>query len=121
MIAMPRAVRVFAHREPVDMRKSFDTLAAVVRLAMANDIMGADVFVFVGKRRRHAKVLWWDGTGWCCREAPREGTLRCALGAAWRAAVAVDDDGARSVLGGLRAGDASRAVSSSRRCWSPTA
>ncbi len=63
MIAMPRAVRVFAHREPVDMRKSFDTLAAIVRLAMANDIMGGDVFVFVGKRRRHAKVLWWDGTG----------------------------------------------------------
>ena len=60
---IPRAVRVFAHREPVDMRKSFDTLAAVIRLAMANDVMGGDVFVFVGRRRRHAKVLWWDGTG----------------------------------------------------------
>lgn len=63
MIQPPRAVRVFAHREPVDMRKSFDTLAAVVRLGMGSDVMNGDVFVFVGRRRRHAKVLWWDGTG----------------------------------------------------------
>lgn len=63
MIHPPRAVRIFAHRAPVDMRKSFDTLAAVVRLEMANDVMAGDIFVFVGRRRRHAKVLWWDGTG----------------------------------------------------------
>lgn len=63
MIALPRAVRVWVHREPVDMRKSFDTLAAVVRLQMGNDVLAGDVFVFVGRRRRHAKVLFWDGTG----------------------------------------------------------
>ena len=63
MIPLPRAVRIFAHREPVDMRKSFDTLAAIVRLAMGSDVMNGDVFVFVGRRRRHAKALWWDGTG----------------------------------------------------------
>ena len=63
MIALPRAVRVWVHREPVDMRKSFDTLSAVVRLHMKADLLGGDVFVFVGRRRRHAKVLWWDGTG----------------------------------------------------------
>jgi transposase len=45
------------------MRKSFDTLAAVVRLQMKHDVLGGDLFVFVGRRRRHAKVLWWDGTG----------------------------------------------------------
>jgi len=63
MIAPSRAVRVWVHREPVDMRKSFDTLAAVVRLHMNADVLAGDVFVFVGRRRRHAKVLWWDGTG----------------------------------------------------------
>lgn len=63
MIHLPRAIRVFAHREPVDMRKSYDTLAAVVRLAMKQDVMLGDLFVFVGRRRRTAKALWWDGTG----------------------------------------------------------
>lgn len=63
MISLPRAIRIFAHREPVDMRKSYDTLAAVVRVAMKRDVMLGDVFVFVGKRQRTAKVLWWDGTG----------------------------------------------------------
>ena len=60
---MPRAVRVFAHREPVDMRKSYDTLAAVVRTAMGKDVLAGDVFVFVGRRRPSAKALWWVGTG----------------------------------------------------------
>lgn len=63
MMLLPRAVRVFAHREPVDMRKSYDTLAAIVRLAMKKDVLLGDVFVFVGRRRRTAKALWWDGTG----------------------------------------------------------
>ena len=65
MIGPTRAVRIFVHREPVDMRKAFDTLAAVVREAMDNDVLHGDVFVFVGRRRRTAKVLWWDGTGMC--------------------------------------------------------
>jgi transposase len=63
MIGLPRAVRVWVHRAPIDMRKSFDTLAAVVRLEMKSDILAGDVFVFVGRRRHHAKALWWDGTG----------------------------------------------------------
>ena len=63
MIHLPRAVRIFVHREPVDMRKSFDTLAAVVRLELGEDLLRGGVFAFVGKRRKHAKVIWWDGTG----------------------------------------------------------
>jgi transposase len=30
---------------------------------MKGDILTGEMFVFVGRRRRHAKVLWWDGTG----------------------------------------------------------
>lgn len=63
MIHLPRAVRIFIHREPVDMRKSFDTLAGIVRLAYGEDLLHGGVFAFVGKRRKHAKVIWWDGTG----------------------------------------------------------
>ena len=65
MIGLGRRVRVYAYGEPVDMRKSFDTLGAIVREQMAHDVLEGAVYVFVGKNRRVAKVLFWDGTGLC--------------------------------------------------------
>lgn len=65
MIGLGRHVRVFAYGEPVDMRKSFDTLSAIVREKLRHDILDGSLFVFVGKDRRRAKVLYWDGTGLC--------------------------------------------------------
>ena len=47
------------------MRKSFDTLGAIVREPMKHDILEGALFVFVGRDRRRAKVLFWDGTGLC--------------------------------------------------------
>ncbi len=61
---MSRKVRVFAYRSPIDMRKSFNTLSALV-LELGHELIAGDVFVFVGKRRQRAKVLWFDGTGLC--------------------------------------------------------
>ncbi|MFO0759613.1 MAG: IS66 family insertion sequence element accessory protein TnpB [Byssovorax sp.] len=63
MIGLPHAVRVWVHRNPADMRKSFDTLAAVVREGMGTDVLEGGLFVFVGRRRCTAKVLYRDGTG----------------------------------------------------------
>jgi transposase len=55
---------VFAYRAPTDMRKAFNTLAALV-LELGHKVEAGDAFVFVGKTRRRAKVLWFDGTGLC--------------------------------------------------------
>ena len=41
MIAWPRSVPVYAHRRPVDMRKSFDTLGAVVSASMPRTLLSA--------------------------------------------------------------------------------
>ena len=65
MIALGRGVAVFAFSEVVDMRKSFDTLAAIVREQMKREVFDGALFVFVGRDRRRAKVLFWDGTGLC--------------------------------------------------------
>lgn len=62
MLGLSRRVRVFAAPAPVDMRKSFHTLAALVQQS-GHDIVAGDVFLFVGRCRRRAKVLWFDGTG----------------------------------------------------------
>ena len=34
-------------------------------VAMGHEVTAGDLFVFVGKGRRRAKVLWFDGTGLC--------------------------------------------------------
>lgn len=65
MIGLGRRVQVFAFAEPVDMRKSFDTLGAVVREQVKRDVLDGALFLFVGKDCRRAKVLFWDGTGLC--------------------------------------------------------
>jgi transposase len=47
------------------MRKSFNTLAALVAQCLKRDVLLGDLFLFVNKTRRRAKVLFWDGTGLC--------------------------------------------------------
>lgn len=65
MIGAERRVRVFARAAPTDMRKSFDTLSALVSIELGRDPLEGDMFLFVGARLRSAKVLFWDGTGLC--------------------------------------------------------
>ena len=62
MLTLTRAVRVFACAQPVDMRKGFDGLSAVVE-QLGGQVLKGDVFLFVGRCRRRAKVLYFDGTG----------------------------------------------------------
>lgn len=56
---------MYAFDEPCDMRKSFDTLAALVTERMGQQVLTGDLFLFVGRDRRRAKVLYFDGTGMC--------------------------------------------------------
>jgi transposase len=65
MIGLPRGVEVFMYSEPCDMRRSFNTLSMVVQSEMKRDLMDGDLYLFVGKDRRRAKVLYFDGTGLC--------------------------------------------------------
>ncbi len=62
MIGPSRRTRVFAYGAPCDMRKSFNTLSGLVS-AMGHDVAAEDVFLFVSKNRKRAKVLWYDTTG----------------------------------------------------------
>jgi len=63
MIAEDPRLRVFARATPTDMRKSFDTLAALVTQEMGRDPMSGDLYLFVNQGCRVAKVLFWDGSG----------------------------------------------------------
>ena len=65
MIGSTRQISVFACGAPTDMRKSFDSLHALVSQQLQRDALSGDMFLFVSKNRRRAKVLFWDGTGLC--------------------------------------------------------
>lgn len=65
MIGSTRTVRVLCFATPVDMRKSFDALSALVTDHLKRDVLSGELFLFVGKNRKRAKVLFWDGTGLC--------------------------------------------------------
>ncbi len=65
IIGSVRHVRVFVYRDPVDMRKAYDTLGALVEGPMKRSLVSGDVFVFIGRTRKRAKALYFDGTGLC--------------------------------------------------------
>ncbi len=65
MIGSTRQLRVFAFGQPVDMRNGFDGLFALVANQLRRDVLAGDLFLFVSKTRKRAKVLFWDGTGLC--------------------------------------------------------
>ncbi len=56
-------VRVFLCASPTDMRKGFDTLAALVRDGLGYDPLSGHLFLFVGRRRDRIKLLYWDRDG----------------------------------------------------------
>lgn len=65
MLSLPPSVRLFVARGVTDMRKSFDTLAALVVGVVDEDPQSGHLFLFVNRRRDRLKVLWWDGSGYC--------------------------------------------------------
>lgn len=65
MIGSTRSVRVFAYTQPTDMRKGFDGLYGMVTTQLEEDPLSGDLFLFVARNRKRAKVLMWDGTGLC--------------------------------------------------------
>lgn len=64
MLSLPPTVRVFVVVQPADMRGSFDALAGAVR-RLGLDPVDGHLYFFLNKRRRLAKALWFDGSGWC--------------------------------------------------------
>ena len=63
MLSLSPAVRVFIVVEPFDMRGSFDSAAGAVR-RLGLDPVDGHLYLFLNKRRRLAKALWFDGSGW---------------------------------------------------------
>lgn len=76
MLTLGNGAKVFLVAGPTDMRKSFDTLAAVVRGAIAEDPLSGHLFVFCNRRRDRLKILLWEESGfWLLAKRLERGTF----------------------------------------------
>ena len=63
MIHLPASVRVYLCLTACDMRKSFDSLHALVHEHLELDPFAGHLFVFTSRRRDRIKILYWDRDG----------------------------------------------------------
>src|ERR1700742_3315114 len=64
MLSLALPGRVFLCTRPTDMRKGFDTLAALVQTELGQDPLAGDLVVFRSRRGDRLKLLWWDEDGY---------------------------------------------------------
>ena len=65
MFLSSEARRILAYSEPVDMRKSFNGLVALVQGVLKEDPLSGCLFVFFNRRGNYLKLVTWDRTGYC--------------------------------------------------------
>lgn len=65
MLSLPEPVNIFLCTQPVDMRKGFDSLAALVQTELGENPLSGHLFVFKSRRGNRVKLLLWDRDGYC--------------------------------------------------------
>ena len=64
MLSFPPAVRIWLCVQATDLRKSFDSLAELVRQHLEADPLSGHIFVFRNRRSDRVKLLYWDEDGY---------------------------------------------------------
>ena len=65
MLTFPATIQIFIATEPVDLRKGFEGLSAIVRDVMKQDPLSGHFFCFLNRRRDRAKIIFFDRSGYC--------------------------------------------------------
>ncbi len=74
MLNLGAATRVFVALTPVDLRKSFDGLSALVSQTLSQPPTNGHLYVFTNRNFNRLKVLFFDGSGyWCCAKRLERG------------------------------------------------
>lgn len=63
MISFSPLLKIYLHRAPIDMRKSYDGLFGIVKNELAMDIRNGGLFMFINLKRNRVKLMYWDKDG----------------------------------------------------------
>ena len=55
--------KILVYRDPIDMRKGFEGLSALVEVGFAEDLTSGSYFVFLNRQKNRMKILYWDSDG----------------------------------------------------------
>jgi transposase len=63
MLTFNGGARIFFHQLPIDLRKGFEGLTALVESSFQEKMTTGAYFVFLNRQRNRIKVLYWDLDG----------------------------------------------------------
>jgi transposase len=117
VLTLPSSVRIYLAAEPVDLRKGFEGLGAIVRAQWEMDLFTGHLFVFVGRRKDRVKILFWDRGGLVIYfKRLEKGVFRLPRRADDGKSVEMDSTDLAMLLDGLDFGGVKKA-----RRWTPAA
>jgi transposase len=77
MLTLPPSVKIYVASQPVDARKSFDGLAALVEAEFGLEPLSGHLFVFLNRRGHVAQMIFWDRSGFCIvKKRLEQGTFK---------------------------------------------
>jgi len=63
MLSLTGNPRIFLYKKPMNMRKSFEGLSAMVEKEFSIPLTSGAFFVFLNRRKDRMKILYWDSDG----------------------------------------------------------
>jgi transposase len=63
MIKLKQGVKILVSTEPIDARKSIDTLSCLIPDKFCDNPQSGNLFIFFNKTRDKVKILYWDNIG----------------------------------------------------------
>ena len=63
MLKLREGIKIFVSIDPIDARKSIDSLSALVAASFKDNPQSGHLFLFFNKAKDKVKIIYWDNNG----------------------------------------------------------